>query len=361
MSNNISLTLLLILSLSLAACTPGVAPPTPTLELPTPTPSGPRTLTVMTHDSFAASEEVILAFESAYNLAVKIVPSGDSGTALNKAILSKGNPIADVFYGVDNTFLSRALDEDIFEPYDAPGLGDIPEAFLLDPSIRALPVDYGDVCPNYDKAYFAEHGLPPPRTLEDLAKTEYKGLLVVENPATSSPGLAFLLATIGRFGVDGYLDYWKSLVANDVLVVNDWESAYYTEFSLHGGTRPIVISYGSSPPAEVIFAETPTEESPTAVIAAGKSCFRQIEFVGILKGTHNRDLAELWVDYMLSKTFQEDMPLQMFVFPVSRQAELPVEFARFATIPSDTAQVSPAEIAANRGQWLNSWTETVLR
>lgn len=353
--------LLLFLILGLSACAPASLAPTSTGELPTVTPSGPRTLTVMTHDSFAVSDEVILAFESAYSVAVKILPSGDTGTALNKAILSKGNPIADVFYGVDNTFLSRALDEDIFEPYDAPGLADVPEAFLLDPGKRSLPVDYGDVCPNYDKTYFSEKGLAPPRTLEDLAKAEYKGLLVVENPATSSPGLAFLLATIGRFGADGYLDYWKSLVENDVLVVNDWESAYYTEFSAHGGTRPIVISYGSSPPAEVIFAESPIEESPTAVIAAGRSCFRQIEFAGILKGSQNRDLAELWMDYMLSKTFQEDMPLQMFVFPVSRQAVLPDEFAKYTSIPADTAQVNPDEIAANREQWLNSWTEAVLR
>jgi thiamine transport system substrate-binding protein len=183
----------------------------------------------------------------------------------------------------------------------------------------------------------------------------------VENPATSSPGLAFLLATIGRFGQDGYLDYWKALVANEVLVVNDWESAYNSEFSAHGGTRPIVISYGSSPPAEVIFADPPIQEAPTAVVTGDRSCFRQVEFVGILKGTKIRDLAQKWVDFMLSIPFQEDMPLQMFVFPVNSKAKMPEPFTRFTTIPAETAQVSPDVIAANRDAWLQAWTEAVLR
>lgn len=319
------------------------------------------TLTVMVHDSFAVSEDVIVAFETEHGVEVKLLPSGDTGTALNKAILSKDNPLADVFYGVDNTFLSRALDEGIFEPYNSSLLSAIPDSFKLDPANGALPVDFGDVCLNYDKAFFTEKDLQPPSALEDLLKPEYQGLLVVQNPATSSPGLAFLLATIGHFGQDGYLDYWKGLVENDLLVVNDWENAYYNEFSAHDGFRPIVVSYGSSPPAEVIYAESPMDEAPTAVVTGEESCFRQIEFVGILKGTQNRDLAEEWVDFMLSPAFQEDMPLQMFVFPVNRNAQLPEEFANFAVIPQKTAQVSPEVITLNRERWIRDWTETVLR
>jgi thiamine transport system substrate-binding protein len=268
-----------------------------------------------------------------------------------------------VFYGVDNTFLSRALDEDIFEAYASPLLAEIPQEFHLDAQNRALPVDYGDVCLNYDRKYFDEKGLTPPESLKDLLKPEYKGLLVVENPATSSPGLAFLLATIGVFGEEGYLDYWKGLVANDLLVVNDWETAYYTEFSGSSGKgpRPIVVSYNSSPAFEVIYAETPMDEPPTAAVVADDTCFRQIEFVGILKGTQNRDLAEKWVDFMLSTTFQEDMPLQMFVFPVNPQAKLDEAFVKFLAIPTKTAQLPPDQIAARREQWLKDWTEAVLR
>ncbi len=321
----------------------------------------PRAMTVMTHDSFAVSEDVVQAFKQETGIEVNFLSSGDTGTALNKAILSKENPLADVFYGVDNTFLSRALDEDIFLPYNSPLLAAIPAEFKLDPQNRALPVDYGDVCINYEIAYFTKSDLPHPQSLEDLIKPEYQGLLVVQNPATSSPGLAFLLATIGHFGPDGYLDYWKSLQANDVLVVNDWENAYYGEFSAHEGTRPMVVSYGSSPPAEVIFADPPVLEPPTATLTANRSCFRQIEFVGILKGTKNQAQAERWVDFMLSARFQEDMPLQMFVYPVNQDATLPLEFKKFSAVPSETSVVSPQDIAAHREQWVRDWTEAILR
>lgn len=328
-----------------------------------PTPSGPLELRVLTHDSFAASEEVIRAFEQENNVKLTFLPSGDTGSALNQAILTKNAPLADVFYGVDNTFLSRALSEDIFEPYNSPLLAEIDDAFKLDPQNRALPVDYGDVCINYDKAYFAEKGLPLPQSLADLTRPEYKGLLVVENPATSSPGLAFLMATIAAFGEEGYLDFWRQLKDNGVVVVNDWETAYYTNFSASSGRgpQPMVVSYGSSPPAEVIFAEQPLEDAPTASLVGDGMCFRQIEFVGILKGTKQRALAEKFVDFMLDVRFQEDLPLQMFVFPVNRKAQLPQEFVRYAQIPAKPATLDPALIAEKREVWIEAWTQAVLR
>src|SRR5262245_11400808 len=228
-------------------------------------PSGPRTLTIMTHDSFAVSDNVKATFESANNVKLQFIKSGDAGAALGKAILAKGQPLADVFYGVDNTFLSRALKEGIYQPYVSPVLVQIPDEFKLDPTNSALPVDYGDVCLNYDKAYFTQHTLAPPANLEDLAKPEYKDLLVVENPGTSSTGLAFLLATVGHFGDPGYLDYWRGLRANGVLAVDGWETAYSTDFSGSSGhgSRPIVVSYGSSPPFEVIGATPPLSDAPT--------------------------------------------------------------------------------------------------
>lgn len=341
----------LLISLALAACSPTA----------TPTPTGPRTLTIMTHDSFAASEDVIAAFEQQNNAHIEILLSGDAGSATNKAILAKDAPLADVFYGVDNTFLSRALDEGIFDPYNSPLLADIPDTYELDPEHRALPVDFGDVCLNYQISYFTDHNLPVPTSLEDLLQPEYKGLLAVENPATSSPGLAFLFATIGHFGADGYLDYWRGLVANEVHISNDWETAYYTDFSQWGGPFPLVVSYSSSPPFEVLYAETPITEPPTAALTTDGTCYRQIEFVGILAGTENRDLAEAWVDFMLSPQFQEDTPLNMFVFPVNQTAQLDETFAQFLTTPTNPILLDPADIAANREKWIQDWTEAVLR
>lgn len=345
---------LALIGLLLAACAPAAAPATP---------AGPATLTVMTHDSFAVSEELIRQFEQENNVTLVFAKSGDTGAAVNLAVLSKDAPRADVFYGVDNTFLSRALEAGIFEPYASPLLADIPAEFKLDPANGALPVDYGDVCINYDKAYFAGKGLAVPASLDDLLKPEYRGLLVTENPATSSPGLAFLMATIAQYGPEGYLAYWQGLADNGLVVASDWETAYYTNFSGSSGkgAQPMVVSYGSSPAAEVIFADPPREDAPTASIVGDNACFRQIEFVGILKGTQQRALAEKFVDFMLGTAFQEDMPLQMFVFPVNSQAQLPDMFARNVQIPAKPATLDPARINANREAWINAWTEVVLK
>jgi thiamine transport system substrate-binding protein len=325
-----------------------------------PSKSEPQALTVMTHSSFAVSEAVVKAFEEHNNVKVTFIQSGDAGEALNKAILTKDAPLADVLFGVDNTFLSRAIEAKIFEPYQSPLLENISDQFKLDDTFNALPVDFGDVCINYDKKYFSDHSLETPQSLEDLKRPEYKDLLVVENPATSSTGLAFLLATRAHFG-DQYLDYWKSLKANGVAVVDDWETAYYTNFSGSSGhgAQPMVVSYGTSPAAEVIFAETPPISAPTASIVELDTCFRQIEFVGILKGTHNRALAEKFVDFMLDKQFQEDMPLQMFVYPVNKNAEIPEAFIKYAQTPDEPAVISAAEISANRDGWIESWVEAM--
>ncbi len=348
--------LLAAFGLLLGACAP--ASPLPPAGTP-----APVELRVLTHDSFAASEEVIRAFEQENNVKLTFLPTGDTGSMLNQAILTKNAPLADVLFGVDNTFLSRALEEDIFEPYASPLLTAINSGFKLDPQNRVTPVDYGDVCINYDKAYFAEKGLALPQSLDDLTRPEYRGLLVVQNPATSSPGLAFLLATVAAFGEEGYLDFWARLRDNGVVVVNDWETAYYTNFSASSGRgpQPMVVSYGSSPPAEVIFAEQPLDDAPTASLTAPGMCFRQIEFAGILQGTTQRALAEKFIDFLISVPFQEDLPLQMFVFPVNPEAQLPEAFVKYAQIPDQPATLDPALIAANREAWIEAWTQTVLR
>ena len=319
-------------------------------------------LNVMTHDSFEISADLVASFEADNHVKVVFIKSGDTGAALNKAILSKNAPLADVFYGVDNTFLSRALEAGIFETYQSPALEAIPTELQLDPGDQLLPVDYGDVCINFDKEYFRNKNLSVPQTLEDLVKPEYKGLLVMENPATSSPGLAFLLTTISHFGEQDYLDFWRSLRSNGLVVVDDWSTAYYTNFSASSGRgpQPLVVSYASSPAAEVIFAETKLEDAPTGSITGAGTCFRQIEFVGILNGTQQRKLAEKFVDFMLGVKFQEDMPLQMFVYPVNPEAKLPPEFVKYAQVSKQPANLAPSDIASYREKWISAWVDTVL-
>jgi len=323
----------------------------------------PTLLRVMTHDSFAISADLVKQFETEHQAKIEFIKAGDAGAALNKALFTADNPLADVLFGVDNTFLTRALEHPLFEPYDSPALANIPPQFRLDSGNSALPVDYGDVCINYDKSYFQQVGLPIPTRFSDLTKAEYAGLLVVENPASSSPGMAFLLSTIAAYGPEGYLDFWQALRDNGVVVVNDWETAYYTNFSASSGRGPqaMVVSYGTSPAAEVIYASQPVTESPTASVVSENMCFRQVEFIGILRGTQERQLAEQFVDFMLSQPVQEDIPLQMFMFPVLSTASIPDVFVQNVQIPEQPASIDSELVERNREKWLQDWTEVMLK
>ena len=319
-------------------------------------------VTLMTHDSFAVGEATLKAFEQRSGLELKIIKTGDAGAALSQAILAKNNPLADVFFGVDNTFLSRALKAGIFQAYASPQLAAIPDELKLDKHNRLLPVDFGDVCLNYDKNWFQKKGLAPPTDLDDLLKPQYKDLTVVQNPATSSPGLAFLLTTVGRFGENGYLDFWKKLRQNGVYVANGWSDAYYGQFSrAKGGARPIVVSYASSPPVEVLFAKEKTDEAPTAAVLAPGSAFRQIEFVGVLAKTKKPEAARKLVDFILSPAFQKDIPLNMFVFPARKDTPLPDLFTKHTRIMDEPVRIDPERIEASREKWIEAWTEAVLR
>lgn len=326
-------------------------------------PAATRSLTIMTHSSFALSEALLKEFETANNVKVQVLKSGDAGKMLSTALLNKATPLADVIYGVDNTLLTRALAGGLYEAYNAPALKEVPSEFKLDAQNRALPIDYGDVCINYDKGFFESKKLELPKALKDLTDSKYKNLLVVEDPATSSPGLAFALLTWKVLGEQGFKDFWKALRTNEVKVAPDWEAAYYSDFSGSSGkgARALVVSYASSPPAEVFFANPPPTTAPTGSIANANTCFRQIEFAGVVANTKNKELAQKWLDFMLSKKFQEDMPLNMFVYPVLNGATLPEVFVKHSAKVESPVIMSPDEIDKNRDAVIKSWTEVVVK
>ncbi|MEU9296612.1 thiamine ABC transporter substrate-binding protein [Streptomyces sp. NPDC048266] len=325
----------------------------------------PKTVTLVSHDSFNASKEVLAEFTKKTGLTVKVLKSGDAGEAVNKEILTKGSPQGDVFFGVDNTLLSRALDNGIFVPYEAKGLDRVPAEYRLDKENRVTPIDSGDICVNYDKKYFADKKLAPPQTFDDLAKPAYKDLLVVENPERSSPGLGFLLGTAAKYGDDGWQDYWSKLKANGVKTVDSWELAYNQEFSGSAGgkqakgDRPLVVSYASSPPVEVLYGEPQPKVAPTGVSTG--TCFRQTEFAGLLDGAKNPDGGKALIDFLISKTFQEDVPLQMFVNPVAKDAALPELFTKHGVVVAKPETMAPEKIAEKRDAWIQQWSSLVLK
>jgi thiamine transport system substrate-binding protein len=321
----------------------------------------PTTVRLLTHDSFALSEDLLADFEHDTGIRVEILRGGDAVGMVNQAVLTADDPQADVLFGIDENLLTTAYEADLFAPYESPELDVVDERFLLDAEHRVTPIDHGDVCLNYDRSWFAERDLTPPEALDELTDPSLAETLVVQDPSTSTPGLAFLLATYATFGEDGWQGFWQGLVDNGVEVTDGWEAAYNGSFSgsAGGGSRPLVVSYASSPPAEVIFAEEPLDEAPTGVVT--DSCYRQVEFAGVLRGAENPDGAELLVDFLLSPDVQADIPLQMFVSPVRTDVELPPEFVEFSAAPDDPLSLDPTEVAEIRDGLVEQWTDIVLR
>ncbi|MDM7854851.1 thiamine ABC transporter substrate-binding protein [Cellulomonas alba] len=319
------------------------------------TPGG--TVTLVTHDSFALSKGVLEDFTKQTGVTVKVVQPGDAGVLTNQLVLTKDAPIGDLAYGIDNTYATRGLDAGVFQPYTSTAAAASDAAkHQVDDSHRLTAIDLGDVCINVDHQWFAKHQLAEPATLDDLTKPEYKNLLVVPGAATSSPGLAFLLATIGAYGEDGWQAYWKKLVANGTKVDAGWSDAWSTDFSGGGGDgpRPIVLSYASSPPDTL-----PKGGGDARVGALLDTCFRQVEYAGVLTGAKNPLGAQKLLDFLLSDEVQADIPGQMYMYPVSTHVTLPAEWVRWAPLAGKPFDVPADEITAKRSEWLSQYSEIV--
>lgn len=314
-------------------------------------------LTVLTHESFALSEEIKKQFENDTGISVTYVAQGDAGSLVNQLILTKDAPLGDVVFGIDNTFAGRAEQAGVLVPYTDAALPAGAEEFTSGTGDLLTPIDFGDVCVNADTGWFEKQKLKVPQTLADLADPAYKDLLVVENPASSSPGLAFLAATVGAEGEDGYLAYWEKLKANGVKVAKGWTEAYTGDFSGSSGKgpRPLVVSYATSPAFEV--DEGATTSRTQALL---QTCFRQVEYAGVLKDSLNEVGARKFIDYLLTKGVQSEIPEQMYMYPVDREVELPADWVKFAPLAQKPIQVDAAALADKREDWIKAWTATVL-
>jgi thiamine transport system substrate-binding protein len=301
------------------------------------------------------SKEVMAEFKKKTGITVKIQPQGDAGELTNRLVLTKGDPLADGVYGIDNTFASRAVDAGILTPYDAEAIPASAQQFRLAGDARddLTPIDYGDVCVNVDDSWFAKKKLAPPRTLADLTEPQYKDLFVTPGATTSSPGLAFLLATIAAEG-DGWQDYWKKLMANGAKITAGWSDAYEVDFTAGGGkgTRPIVTSYSSSPPFTI--PKGATKPTTSALL---DTCFRQVEYAGVLKGSKNPAGMRKFIDFMLDHDFQAALPDNMYVYPVDTSVDLPSAWASYAKVSPHPFSVDPANITEHRTQWLREWRD----
>lgn len=294
--------------------------------------SKPKEVILVTHDSFVISKELISDFEKTTGYHLKLLKAGDAGSLTNRLILTKEAPIGDAVFGIDNTFAGVATSNQII---DGP----------------LTPTDFGDVCFNYDKAWFEQRKIPAPSSIADLTLQKYKGLTVIENPNLSSTGLSFLAATVDKFSASGWQQYWQSLKDNGLKIVNGWEAAYYTEFSGSSGKGafPIVLSYASSPASEL----RTNGQSQTASILDG--CFRQTEFVGVLKNAKNPAGAAAVVKYLLTPKFQASFPEAMYMYPIMAGTPIPEAWSKFTQITPRTYG-DTLNFDADRKSWLTKWS-----
>ncbi|MDO5652991.1 MAG: thiamine ABC transporter substrate-binding protein [Brachymonas sp.] len=329
----------------------------------------PVTLRVMTHSSFSLPKEHLAQFEKDANVRLQITKGGDAGEMLNKLILTRRKPVADVVYGIDNTLLPRAMAAGILDNYTGPAsrrkalasMGDKADANGMLAGV--VPVDYGYVNLNIDKAWFANKNLPLPTSLQDLTKPTYNKLLVVQNPATSSTGQAFLLATIAGLGEQGAFNWWKAMRANGVKVAGGWSDAYYKDFSKNGGTRPIVVSYATSPAAEVFYSKEKITASPTANLFLDGAVFRQVEGVALLKGGNPaaREAAAKFIEFLRTPGTQRELQTSMWMYPAEATAKHVEVLQQHAEEPKTFNTLPTAQLHANARRWLQRWNAVVLK
>jgi thiamine transport system substrate-binding protein len=316
-----------------------------------------QNLRVLTHSSFALPKPLLAKFEADNQVKLNIVKAGDAGEMLNKLILTKAKPIADVVYGIDNALQAKAQAANVLDTYTGPAAQRSSAAKLDAPLV---PVDYGYVTLNYDKASFAKSGVALPQSLDDLAKPAYKGMLVVQNPATSSPGNAFLLSTIASMGEAAAFDWWARMRANGMKVSQGWSDAYYKDFARNGGKYPIVVSYASSPAAEVFYSKTKLTEPPTGSLALKGAVFQQIEGIALVKGGKQAELGGKFIEFMRSPAVQEALQTEMWMF-AAEPGTAKAEVMRHAPEPAAFDALSASEIAAKNSEWVNRWTKVVLK
>ena len=316
-----------------------------------------NSLRVISHKSFSLPKPLLAKFEAEAGIKLSIIKTGDAGEMLNKLILTRAQPIADVVYGIDNTLQAKAQSADVLDAYSGPAQQRKSAVTVGEPIV---PVNYGYVTINYDKASFAASGLPLPKNLEALTQPQYKGMLVVQNPATSSPGNAFLLSTIASMGEAAAFDWWARMRANDVKVAKGWSEAYYTDFAKNGGKYPLVVSYATSPAAEVFYSKTKITEAPTGSLALAGGVFQQVEGVALVKGGGQRVAAGKFIEFMRSPAVQEALQTEMWMY-AAEPGTAKAEAMRYASEPTAHYNPSAADIASKNSDWISRWTKVVLK
>lgn len=317
-------------------------------------------LVVYTYDSFVSwgpAQEIAASFEEAYGVKVTFVAPTGSGEMLSRLIteMETGGTQADVFIGLSDTQLPRAIERGIFQPIDiekVPNLQNVPQELHVDPEYRAIPFDYGYVSFVYDRRAWPDDQLPS--SLEDLTDRRFAGRIIAIDPRTSSVGHALLLWTIAEYGEDGYLAYWNRLKPSLLTVAGGWSAAYAM---FEEGEAPIVLSYTT----DAAYSVYSGQGDRYGIILPGGQAYLQIELAGIVAGSEQAELAHAFLNHLLAPESQKLIPTTNWMFPANAATELPEVFEQYAIQPENPVRLDHSLVDENNERWLREWAVEIRR
>jgi thiamine transport system substrate-binding protein len=316
-----------------------------------------ETLVVYTYDSFVSwgpAGELKEVFEARYDCNLEFVTAGGGKATLSRLLAEReaGGTDADLFMAEVND-VPRVATYDLFllvTVEDIPNIAFVPQDLLLAQTAGLIPYEYGYITLTYDSQVLSEEDLP--ERLEELADPRYKGMLVCEDPRTSSTGFSFLLWTIARFGEEGYLDFWRSLDPTLLTITQGWSEAWTL---LTHGEAPIVVSFSTDTAYGAMYEDSLRYRA----FAPGGEGYRTVYGVGIVRETDHPELAKGFIDLLLSKEIQELLPRTEIMFPANEMAELPEEYQEHAVIPSDPLMLPLEIVGARMDNWLHDWARVI--
>ena len=302
-------------------------------------------LTIYTYDSFVSEwgpgPIIEKIFEEKHNTDVEFVAVDSAATLLNKVILEGDTSKADIVLGLDMNLFDLAEQSELFTTHNINDINNLINLPLKWESNKFVPYNYGYFSFVYNEANLAT----PPKSMDELINST-NARIVIQDPRTSTPGLGLLTWMKALYG-DKAGDEWKKLNKKIISVTKGWTDAYYNFFM--AGEADMVLSYTTSPAAHIMFEE----RYDILATTFEEGNYITIEFAGILNNSQNKDLANKFLNFMLSEEFQSVIPSTNIMYPVTNIKDLPEAFDKL-DVPN-FIQMDPKEINKNKEKWIDEW------
>jgi thiamine transport system substrate-binding protein len=302
-------------------------------------------LTIYTYDSFVSEwgpgPIIEKIFEEKHNADIEFVAVDSAATLLNKVILEGDTSKADIVLGLDMNLFDLAEQSELFTTHNINDINNLINLPLKWESNKFVPYNYGYFSFVYNEANLAT----PPKSMDELINST-NARIVIQDPRTSTPGLGLLTWMKALYG-DKAGDEWKKLNKKIISVTKGWTDAYYNFFM--AGEADMVLSYTTSPAAHIMFEE----RYDILATTFEEGNYITIEFAGILNNSQNKDLANKFLNFMLSEEFQSVIPSTNIMYPVTNIKDLPEAFDKL-DVPN-FIQMDPKEINKNKEKWIDEW------